>query len=183
MLEQKLDELLCEHFPEYKPGISKIEGRWCIVHNSGDGREITVALSRGKYVVHGSWPRHDGQSYFPDESITINVSASRGIDALVQGISRRFMGKYEAEHAKQLEKMQSWINYESAQFSLRDEILGMLDYSVVGQYNEKSEQVNCYHYGMNKVCVSGGKAKLETDYLPRDVAIEIINILKKRMKK
>jgi len=176
-----LAEELCKHFTEYEPYVDRCKSRCVIRHKSNDGRSLVIFTKTSKYEVSGVWPRYQGLIFKAfDESI--KVSVNRGVEALVKGIKQRLLERYETAYAVKLKEMQEDISIENAEFALRDEILGMVD-NAVSEAMSHAKQVNCYQYGLNKVCVSGPNVKLETAYLPRDVAIEIVELLKKRMPK
>lgn len=179
----KLAEELCTHLTEYEPKLGSCQGIWCIIrHVSNDGRELSIRKDGTKYKVHTIWPRQDGFNFTPDDHVNtnINVGAKRGSEALANEIQRRLIPQYHEHYSIQLGKRDASINFEKSELALRDEVLSTLGDSVAS-HQATSKQIGVYRHGMRQVSISSGKVKLETDYLPKDVAFAILQILKEKM--
>ena len=181
-----LAQELCKYLTEYEVEPDRCLGVCSMIkHKSGDGRQISIRTeghsSQEKYIVRPTWPRYDGSVYAPDESCRIGVSVKRGIETLAKEIKRRFIPSYHEQYPIQLAKKQEWVDRDNKTKSLRDHIVCDLLNDTIGAHEQRSEQISCCRYGVRQVGVSGERVRLVTDYLPEDVAIEIVTLLKKRM--
>lgn len=175
---------VCDFLPDYEPS-DKSNYATLLDHKSKDGRKLIITESNNKYEVKVSWPDHEGVWFRPDYTekvkFSITVNKKRGIKALVGDITRKLLPAYNEHYPKQLQKMNDSVESYNRQFALRDFIVTEMLGDTIADHNKGSLQVRCYRYGVRKACISVDTVKLETDYLPKDVAVAVINLLKEKM--
>ena len=183
-----LAKAMCSVLTDYKPDEERCRGRFCkIVHKSGDGRSLYINRKGDKHQVSCEWPRYDGSYYQPSDAdistpTTIGVSVSRGPEALAKDIQRRLVPMYDVQYPHQVERMRKQINHDNSEFEIRNHIVvDMLGSSVSQMESKRVQGVRVYRHGVYQISVSGERVKLELDYLPKELAMEIVEMLKQKV--
>lgn len=175
---------VCKHLPGYKPRLDHCVGVNCsLEHESGDGRSVFICIQdRKKWEASVTWPHERGSWYRPEEGVwKIGVSKSRGPEILAREIERRLLGAYNQEYPKQLALLRGAQNRDAHRKALRDELLALIDPGrPLPDHMQDATQLPVYNCGLRQLNVSCGEAdevELHTTYLPKAVAVKIIQLL------
>lgn len=173
---------VCQYLADYRPDGERCKGiGFRLAHASGDGRGIWISTQdRLKYEVSCDWPKYGTSFYAPDNRPSIGVTKTRGAQVLAREISRRLLPEYHEEYPRRLVEKQSWIDHENGERAVRAEMLEAIDPGrPLPPHQEESMQLTVYACGLTKLKISGNTVALETCYLPRAVALEVVALLKK----
>lgn len=174
---------LAEYLVDYEPVEEHCLGvQVSLQHTSGDGRKVFVSnQDKKKWHASVSWPSDGGNFYKPDGyndiSILITVSKSRGVQGLARDITRKLLPEYHAHYGECLAKIQKQHDYEAQQITVRDEFLKALE-APKYRLGDRIQDIYVYKHGVYKISVLDGKVELLTSYLPPEVALKMIEVLK-----
>ena len=147
----------------------------------GMGIGVNTRDNKGKYKVFLLWPTIDHREYRPDDTHCIQVSKDRGIGALTKEITRRLLPGYLAAWEAQVARAKAELDERNARENLVREFckLGSDKYGP-SPMELHSGNVRTGHHGLQEFRVSedGKRIKLETYYLPADVARKVVGLLK-----
>ena len=183
----ELARSIANYLDDYQPLAKRCCGVHCVLeHHSQDGREIWINTQNPKKLdIHTSWIHHKGSLYKPDSdsglTFSIGVGVGRSPEAVAKEITRRLLPGYDEHYAEQLKKKNDYIARANAELALRDEVRNFLGDDPIAEHLKDARQVPCYRHGVNKIYVSGDTVRIDTDYLPADVAMAVCALLKEKM--
>lgn len=181
----EIARLLAQRLEGYDFDESFNQSHWQarLKHESGDGRLIYVSNEDGKrWKISVGWPWHKGHHYTPDDVYpTCTVAKTRTPESIASDIRRKVIPLYHEHYPLQQERLQSWIDHDASEKALRDKIVCEMLGDSIAPHQEDSRQVNVYRHGLNQIRVSGDTVAFDVGYLPKDVAIKLVEFLKENV--
>jgi len=175
----KMAKELCKTLTEYEPDESYCIGIFCgIKHKSNDGRALIINDQDPKRYIASC---HYDADYKPEKVLTqIGGGKKRGIPSLAESISKRLLPVYDVQYPKSLELKEESERCQKSQRAVRDRMLDILE-TKASDFHTDSLQVLPYKHGVNEVTVSTDRVKIETAYIPEEVAAKVLKLLKKEL--
>jgi len=149
------------------------------------GRGLTISTThRTMYKVSPLWP-HGAESneYKPEGDHLIGVSKSRGLEALASEIQRRLLTTYFEEYAKQLALAKESLVLAESRRRHFTKLLAIVHDKPTGQRIHTLQACIFKHQVKELYLRPDGTVDLDFYALPSEVAIEMLQLVAKRLPK
>lgn len=156
-------------------------------HPSGDGRSLNFYREKDKWRVVPQYPnsKRYGGTFEPDEGKyvkKINVSRSKTPAKAAEDINRRVLSDYYQNYADQKKRHDNHIAHFEKQDGLLQQVADFLD-EEIPEYKRESSEMNFYGHGVDRIRFSGDTMMITTDYLPKEIGMEVLKLLKEKFPK
>jgi len=161
-------------------------GGWCVqlVHRTVREATLLVDTRNGKYKISGSFPKHRGSYFTPEETQDATISQDRTDEAIGKDAKRRVIDWYLQVLPEQVARMESAKQRErNFQAAMRD-MAAFCNTTVPHDINSERLWVG-REWGICEVRCDhkGEEFKIETAYLPTELAKKVIKLIRDAMPK